>query len=381
MKCKRLLCLLLTVLMLCSLVPETTLADTTVYFTAVNDQLLSLSDDTMPFWSGGRLYFSSTAISGSDLGIFYSRSRDKQTAVVYRQGSALTFDLASGAVSDQNERSYSGAAIVRGDVVFLPVDLLTRFFALDYSYTRISYGYLVRIKSDSVVLSDAKFIDAAAAPMAQRYNEYIKAHTDELAPDDTPQPNADNDADPVYLALSVTDEALSLELLSALENIGARATFLFTEKELAESGDLLRRLSVVGSAVALKVDASAGGGRTVCSARVEKAVSKVPGVTACSVSLLTNSMGVEGTASPQEIVAAVQNAGYCPIVFDLDYSAGLPSVSRAVSAMQRATRGCTVLLGDDTSVQEDWTPLLTRLHANGLPITALNELSARGSAS
>ena len=138
MRCKRLLCLLLTVLMLCSLVPETTLADTTVYFTAVNDQLLSLSDDTMPFWSGGRLYFSSTAISGSDLGIFYSRSRDKQTAVVYRQGSALTFDLASGAVSDQNERSYSGAAIVRGDVVFLPVDLLTRFFALDYSYTRIS---------------------------------------------------------------------------------------------------------------------------------------------------------------------------------------------------------------------------------------------------
>ena len=47
-----------------------------------------------------------------------------------------------------------------------------------------------------------------------------------------------------------------------------------------------------------------------CSARVEKAVSKVPGVTACSVSLLTNSMGVEGTASAQEIIAAVQDAGY-----------------------------------------------------------------------
>ena len=39
-----------------------------------------------------------------------------------------------------------------------------------------------------------------------------------------------------------------------------------------------------------------------CSARVEKAVSKVPGVTSCSVSLLTNSMGVEGTATDQEIV-------------------------------------------------------------------------------
>ena len=47
-----------------------------------------------------------------------------------------------------------------------------------------------------------------------------------------------------------------------------------------------------------------------CSARVEKVVSKVPGVTDCSVSLLTNSMGVEGTASSQEIIAAVENAGY-----------------------------------------------------------------------
>ena len=47
-----------------------------------------------------------------------------------------------------------------------------------------------------------------------------------------------------------------------------------------------------------------------CSSRVEKAVSKVPGVTSCSVSLLTNSMGVEGTSSEQEIIKAVADAGY-----------------------------------------------------------------------
>ena len=47
-----------------------------------------------------------------------------------------------------------------------------------------------------------------------------------------------------------------------------------------------------------------------CSSRVEKAVSKVPGVTSCSVSLLTNSMGVEGTAGSGEIIKAVQDAGY-----------------------------------------------------------------------
>ena len=47
-----------------------------------------------------------------------------------------------------------------------------------------------------------------------------------------------------------------------------------------------------------------------CSARVEKAVSSVKGVTSCSVSLLTNSMGVEGNASAADIIAAVENAGY-----------------------------------------------------------------------
>lgn len=47
-----------------------------------------------------------------------------------------------------------------------------------------------------------------------------------------------------------------------------------------------------------------------CSSRVEKAVSKVPGVTSCSVSLLTNSMGIEGTVEDDKIIAAVEAAGY-----------------------------------------------------------------------
>jgi len=47
-----------------------------------------------------------------------------------------------------------------------------------------------------------------------------------------------------------------------------------------------------------------------CQARVEKAVNGVPGVTSCSVSLLTNSMGVEGTASSSDIIKAVEKAGY-----------------------------------------------------------------------
>ncbi len=58
-----------------------------------------------------------------------------------------------------------------------------------------------------------------------------------------------------------------------------------------------------------------------CSARVEKAVSNLPGVTSCSVSLLTNSMGVEGNISDKDVIAAVQNAGYGASVKGTDKAA------------------------------------------------------------
>ncbi len=69
-----------------------------------------------------------------------------------------------------------------------------------------------------------------------------------------------------------------------------------------------------------------------CSARVEKAVSRVPGVTSCSVSLLTNSMGVEGAAAPQNIIAAVQAAGYGASLKGASKAA--PSAAEAKAALE-----------------------------------------------
>jgi len=74
-----------------------------------------------------------------------------------------------------------------------------------------------------------------------------------------------------------------------------------------------------------------------CSARVEKAVGKLPGVTACSVSLLTNSMGVEGTASAQEIIAAVEGAGYGASVKGGESAASAPAAANEDALKDRET--------------------------------------------
>ena len=71
-----------------------------------------------------------------------------------------------------------------------------------------------------------------------------------------------------------------------------------------------------------------------CSSRVEKAVSKVPGVTACSVSLLTNSMGVEGDASPEAVIHAVEDAGYGASLKGQSGTAQAQSASEAEDALK-----------------------------------------------
>lgn len=105
----------------------------TVYFTAVNDYVLELSDDTMPFWSGGYLYLPSTIFTGSvgrQLGISYSRYVNRQTVILYSSDThALIFDLANNTTKDNQGNAYAQTAILRGGVVFVPEPVITSFSA------------------------------------------------------------------------------------------------------------------------------------------------------------------------------------------------------------------------------------------------------------
>ena len=104
---------------------------------------------------------------------------------------------------------------------------------------------------------------------------------------------------------------------------------------------------------------------SACSARVEKAVLKVPGVTSCTVSLLTNSMGVEGTASPESIVAAVKAAGYRA---SLKKGAGKPAggtaAAAAVAATAAAATGTSATEADDALADTETPQLRKRLSAS-----------------
>ena len=121
-----------------------------------------------------------------------------------------------------------------------------------------------------------------------------------------------------------------------------------------------------GSAAALYIDASGGSARTLSA--IERANNAL--WTACNEK--TRLVYLSDTSD--ETLRAVRRAGYCPIVFDLDYRAD-PPVAGDILRKARSG-GCIAYLGSDTNLQENWSALLARLCSSSRPVTALNELSA-----
>jgi len=201
---KRLLSLLLSVLMLCTLLPPRASAAPTLYFTAVNDRMCDLNDETMPFWQNGLLYVAGATVDGpDDLGIRYSYNQEKSVAILYKGQRVLYCDLTAGTMeNNRTGEQYTGSPIVRSGMVFFPITALAKIFDLKYSSTKIAYGYLLRIRDDNAVLSDEYFIDAATDPIQKRYAQYERAHAaaeseqpETPPPADTPTRRQDPRAD------------------------------------------------------------------------------------------------------------------------------------------------------------------------------------------
>lgn len=368
---KRTACLLFALLLLVSLSPVPADAAPSVCFTAVNDQLLPLNDETMPFWSGGTFYVPSTAIDANDLGIHYNRNYERTTIVLYKIRSAITFNYATGAVETNSGQRYTGSVIVRGDMVFLPLDVICKFFGLEYSYTRINYGYLLRIKSDSVVLSDASFIDAAGSSFSQRYAQYERAHTEPAAEAEEPvgsTPPQEQAQRTVYPVVESTDVSRTEQVLSYLSS--GRVTFLFTPQSLIGADDLLRRLSAGGGTIALRIDGSAGAETALVQiAEANELLWRA----ACVKTRL-----VRLDNAGDDTVRAVAAAGYCPIRYALDFSAGGVSASRMVARITRSADvsggSCCVFLGADENVAGILGALMSNLRTGNCTPARLNEV-------
>ena len=370
---KRLLSLLLSVLMLCTLLPPRASAAPTLYFTAVNDRMCDLSDETMPFWQNGLLYVAGATVDGpDDLGIRYSYNQEKSVAILYKGQRVLYCDLTAGTMeNNRTGEQYAGSPIVRSGMVFFPITALAKMFDLKYSSTKIAYGYLLRIRDDNAVLSDEYFIDAATDPIQKRYAQYERAHAAAEQENETPAqvetPGRRDDLT-VYLLLPAANGSMLTQLLSTLENYQSHATLLLTPELLESAGDGVRRAAATGNAVALCISAETADEALAQIERGNDALWR-------AASLRTRLVYLE--SADKTLRAAVVGAGYCPITINTsDFTRS--GTHWADTALKWAGRSTSVrlYLGAESGVSSALGTALSRLRAENCTIAALNEVTA-----
>ena len=325
----------------------------TVYFTAVNDYVLELNDETMPFWSGGYLYLPSTIFTGSvgrQLGISYSRYVNRQTVILYSSDThALIFDLANNTTKDNQGNSYAQKAILRNGVVFVPEPVITGFFGISCTRTSVSYGYLVRLRNAEAVLSDQQFADAASYWMEERYDQYLKSHASEQesgqTEEESPTQPSVSQGKVVYLCLSAEDPQLVEEALDALERYGGQATFYCSLEFLTQQGDLLRRMESSGQGIGILADG------TDADASVGEQLELGNELLYRSACTKTRLVYVENASD--RTLGEVAQSGYCCLEADMDRTAyALTSSASAETLLQRVSSrsgNVSVWLGESIS--------------------------------
>ena len=371
---KRLLSLLLSVLMLCTLLPPRASAAPTLYFTAVNDRMCDLNDETMPFWQNGLLYVAGATVDGpDDLGIRYSYNQEKSVAILYKGQRVLYCDLTAGTMeNNRTGEQYTGSPIVRSGMVFFPITALAKMFDLKYSSTKIAYGYLLRIRDDNAVLSDEYFIDAATDPIQKRYAQYERAHAaaESEQPETPPLVDTPTRRDDlaVYLLLPAANGSMLTQLLSTLENYQSHATLLLTPELLESAGDGVRRAAATGNAVALYISAETA---DEALAQIERGNDALWH----AASLRTRLVYLE--SADKTLRAAVVGAGYCPITINTsDFTRS--GTHWADTALKWAGRSTSVrlYLGAESGASSALGTALSRLRAENCTIAALNEVTA-----
>ena len=345
MKKRRWAALALCLLLVFQLAAPPAGAADNVYFVAVRNEVLPLSDETMPFWSGGYLYIAASTFSGTagkGLGVGYRYVESEQVVFLYSDGHHfLMFQVGEGsAVDSDGNVSYPGA-LQRNGTVYVPAYLVAKYFDLMYSVLDVENGHLVWIRQPSFNMTDKQFANAAEYPCAISYAEYIKKKKTSSGTSAVEDPTGTEiDGKSVYLCLEAGDGTEAL--LDALDDYEAQAAFFCTPEFLESRGGLLRRMTATGNSIGILVDA-ADETRTV-EEQLAAGSRALERATCGGTRLAMVRNGKD------EDLQAAQAAGYRCVQPSLDRSAyELKTASNARSLLQRvsAFRGnISVWLGD-----------------------------------
>lgn len=326
---KRSLSLLLSLLLVFQITVLPVRADEPVYFTAIGNEVQTVTDQTMPFWSGGYLYIPATIfIRGNQaaLGARYRYVDSERTVILYNedQSKVLLFDLDQNYATDVDGKvSYPGG-LARNGTYYIPAFLAAKYFGFEYSVTEVSQGYLVWLRQQNFGLTDKEFADAATYPVAAKYAEYMKGKGGSSSVD-VPESGTEIEGKRIYLCAAAGED--TAQMLDALDRYGAQAAFFCTPEFMEQQGALLRRMAATGQSVGILAEAGDDLLR-----QLERAGRALEAAT-CGATRLVYVRNAD-----EQSLQTVQNAGYRPLEPNVDQSAyGLRSGTQAAALLKRVS--------------------------------------------
>ena len=343
---------LLTVFQLAA--PPSAKAGDYVYFVAVGENILPLSEKTMPFWSGGYLYIASSVITGNvrdTLGISCVRNNNEKRVVLYsrEEAESLFFEWEKNYATDKEGNTYPQGAIYKNGEVFIPAALVARLFNLQYSVTSINTtvdgeslrGDLVWLRRPGHVLSASVFADAAlSGAIPERYSEYLKEQRAQETPETPESSGVEVDGKKIYLCMNAGDHTATL--LNLLDQYRSQAAFFCTPEFLETQGDLLRRMTATGHAIGILVDA----GDPECSLEEQLRA----GNRALEQATFTKTRLVQVENGDEQSFRTVREAGYRFLEPDLNRTGyqlqGVAGANSLLRSISNRRGDVTVWLGD-----------------------------------
>ena len=262
------ICALLLTAILFLVIPI--LAANTVYFTAINNTLLELDDQSMPYMQNGTIFLPCSVFNSSELGTYCLYSRNKQQVMISDLDNILYFDMSAGNSYDDRDTTYPYAAIYHNDTAYIPAFFTASFFGIQVSYIRNDYAPIIRLTKGNV-LSDNDFLRGAAAIMETRlsqYNSSPPAHEGSLSdpgktaatttatplptdtPAPTPTPRQSRSEVEVYIAflgLSENSDACA----DIMRSKGFNPCFFIETDDLRQYPDVVRKLNGIGCGIGL----------------------------------------------------------------------------------------------------------------------------------
>ena len=343
---KRAAGLLLCALLIFQMTALPVRADEPLYFLAIGNEVQTVSDQTMPFWSGGYLYIPAPLFNSSTrsvLGARYRYVESEKTVILHNEDMSklLLFGMGENYSTDADGKvSYPGGMLKNG-TPFVPASSVAKYFGFEYSVTEVSQGQLVWLRQQNFGLTDKEFADAATYPLASKYAEYMK-EKNESTPVDIPGSGAEIDGKRIYLCMAAGDD--TERMLDALDRYKAQAAFFCTQEFLETRGDLLRRMAATGQSIGLLVNAA----ETDLSLEEQLAQANraLQNATCGGTRLIWIRNGTE-----QDLQTA-QSAGYRTLAPTVDYSAyNLLNASQSSSLLNRISdyRGSVSIWLDDNA--------------------------------